>query len=304
MDSALLIFDQLVAGFLAAISVGAGTLARYGIGLLSVLFIIAYVREIGPRLATGVGSLSESLGTPLLFFLMIGGYMYVLKNVVPMTTAALDTAIGWGLEMSGGTLAASTVRTPSFIVKMGLTVAKPLAQYDTIWNAIVSSIGFAAHPQNLVIFWVILVCFISMAIHFGMTLIEFALSVALSYVLLPWSIWRPAQSLGEFAVGWVLGGLVRVLVSCSIIGMAVPLFQLLLVPATGLMDVSNAVLRLGGTLFFAAIALSVPGKVANWASRAGLALSGSTVLAGAMTLTRLSLIGTTAVRGFSQLVGR
>ncbi len=68
--------------------------------------------------------------------------------------------------------------------------------------------------------------------------------------------------------------------------------------------VSNAVIRLGGTLFFAAIALAVPGKVANWASRAGLALSGSTVLAGAMTLARISLIGNTAVRGFSHLVGR
>ena len=84
-------------------------------------------------------------------------------------------------------------------------------------------------------------------------------------------------------MGWVLGGLVRVLVSCSIIGMAVPLFQLLLVPPSGIMDISNTALRLGGTLFFAAIALAVPGKAANWASRAGLALSGSTVLAGAMT---------------------
>jgi type IV secretory pathway TrbL component len=293
-----------VAGFLAAISTGTGTLARYGLGLLGILFTIAYVREIGPRLATGVGSLSDVLGTPLLFLIMIGGYMYVLTNLVPMTTAALDTAIGWGLEMSGGTIAASTVRTPSFIVNMGLKVGKPLAQYDTTWNAIVSTIGFAAHPQNLLIFWIIVVSFLAMAIHFGMTLIEYALSVALTYVLLPWSIWRPAQSLGEFAVGWVLGGLVRVLVSCSIIGIAVPLFQLLLVPPTGLMDISNAVMRLGGTLFFAAIALTVPGKAANWASRAGLALSGSTILAGAMTLARFSLIGHTAVRGFSQLVGR
>jgi len=230
--------------------------------------------------------------------------MYVLAYLVPLTTAALDTVIQWGLEMSGGTLAASTVRNPSFIVKMGFNIAKPIAQFDTIWQALVSTISMAAHPQNLLIFWTIIVSFIAMAIHFGVTLIEFALSVALTYVLLPWSIWRPMQSLGEFAIGWVLGGLVRVLVSCSIIGMAVPLFQLLLVPPTGIMDISNAVIRLGGTLFFAAIALAVPGKVANWASRAGLALSGSTVLAGAMTLARISLIGNTAVRGFSHLVGR
>jgi type IV secretory pathway TrbL component len=304
MDSVCTIFDQLVAGFLAAISTGTGALARYGILLLSLLFVITYMREYGARLAMGVGSLSDALGTPLLYFLMVGGYMYILGNLVPMTTAALDTAIRWGLEMSGGTMSADLVRTPSFIVTMGLSVAKPIAQYDTLWQAILTTVNLAAHPQNLLIFWVILISFFATAIHFGMTMIEFSLSVALTYVLLPWSIWRPAQSLGEFAVGWVLGGLVRVLVSCSIVGMAVPLFDLLLVPPAGMMDVSNALMRLGGTLFFASIALAVPGKAANWASRAGLALSGSTVLAGAMTLTRVSLIGNTVIRGFSQLVGR
>ena len=68
---------------------------------------------------------------------------------------------------------------------MGLSVAKPLAQFDTTWNAIVSTISMARTPRILLIFWVILVSFIAMAIHFGMTLIEFSLSVALSYVLLP-----------------------------------------------------------------------------------------------------------------------
>jgi type IV secretory pathway TrbL component len=183
-------------------------------------------------------------------------------------------------------------------------VAKPIAQFDTTWNAIKSTIGLAAHPHNLLVFWIILVSFMASAIHFGMTIIEFSLSVSLTYVLLPWSIWRPAASLGEFAVGWVLGGLVRVLVSCSIIGISVPLFKLLMVEPTGIIDIGNVLVRIGGSLFFAAIALAVPGKAANWASRAGLALSGSTILAGAMTLTRLSLIGNTAVRGFSQLVGR
>src|SRR5262249_20363633 len=302
--SALLIFNQLVEGFLAAIATGAGALARYGIGLLSLLFLITYMREIGPRLATGVGSLSEALGTPLLFFLMVGAYMYILANLIPMTTAALDTAIGWGLEMSGGTLSANAVRTPSFIVQAGLDIAKPIAQFDTAWNAIKSTIGLAARPQNLVVFWAILVSFIATAIHFGMTIIEFSLSVALTYVLLPWSIWRPAQSLGEFVVGWVLGGLVRVLVSCSIVGMSVPLFKLLLVEPTGIIDIGNMLVRLGGSLFFVALALTIPGKAANWASRAGLALSGSTLLAGAMTFARVSLIGHTVMRGFSQLVGR
>jgi type IV secretion system protein TrbL len=304
MEGALQIFDALVAGFLSAIATGGGTLARYGIGLLSILFMFSYMREFGAKLATGVGSLSDALGTPLLYFIMVGSYMYILSNLIPMTTAALNTAVGWGLEMSGGSISADLIRQPSFIVQAGLDVAKPIAQFDTIWNSIKSTIGLAAHPQNLLVFWVILLSFMASAIHFGMTIIEFALSVALTYVLLPWGIWVPARSVGEFAVGWVLGGLVRVLVSCSIVGISVPLFGLLLQEPQGFIDIANVVIRLVGSLFFGAIALAVPGKAANWASRAGLALSGSTVLAGAMTFARFSLIGTNVIRGFSHLLGR
>jgi type IV secretion system protein TrbL len=304
MEGALQIFDELVAAFLAAIATGGGALARYGIGLLSILFLVTYMREFGAKLATGIGSLSDALGTPLLYFIMVGGYMYVLANLIPMTTAALDTAIGWGLEMSGGSLSADLVRKPSFIVQVGLDLSKPIAQFDTIWNAIKSTIGMAARPQNLLIFWAILLSFMASAIHFGITLIEFALSVSLTYVLLPWGIWQPSRSLGEFAVGWVLGGLVRVLVSCSIIGISVPLFPHLFVEPQGLIDIGNVVLRLLGALFFAAIALATPGKVANWASRAGLAFTGSTVMAGTMTFARFAMMGHTVGRGFSQLVGR
>ena len=298
------VFDELVAGFLAAIAAGGTTLSRYSVGLLSVLFVITYMREYGLRLVTGVGSLSDALGTPLLYVIMVGGYLYVLVNLVAMTTAALDTAIQWGIEMSGGGISADLVRKPSFIVQVGLDLAKPIAQFDTVWNAIKSTIGLAAHPQNLLVFWAILLSFMASAIHFGMTVIEFTLSVSLSYVLLPWGMWVPARSLGEFAVGWVLGGLVRVLVSCSIIGISVPLFPKLFVEPQGMLDIGNVILRILGALFFGALALAVPGKVANWASRAGLALTGSTVLSGAMTFTRFAMIGHTTVRGFSYLVGR
>jgi len=64
------------------------------------------------------------------------------------------------------------------------------------------------------------------------------------------------------------------------------------------------VARVVSTIFFGAIALAVPRSVANWASRAGLAMTGSTVAAGAMTFARWGMMGHHVVRGFSQLVGR
>ena len=304
MESLLQIFDTIVASFLTAIRTGNAALAFYGIAVLGVVFVISYAREFGPRLATGIGSLSESLGTPLLFFVMAGGYLYVLTHLIPLTTAALNTAITWGATMSGGTISPEAAQKPSVIMKIGLDVAKPIASFETTWEAIKSTVGLAMRPDLLLVFWMILLAFLATTITFGMTIIEFTLSVSLSYVLLPWGIWHSAASLGEFAVGWVLGGLVRVLVSCAVVGIAIPLFPTLWPADDGFLQIFSILTRLGGTLFFASLAIFVPIKAANWASRAGLALTGSTVMAGAMTFTRFGMMFSGASRGFSQLVGR
>ena len=123
-------------------------------------------------------------------------------------------------------------------------------------------------------------------------------------MLLPWGIWQDSQSLGFFAIGWVSGCAVRALVSCAIIGVALPLFERFLVEPTGFFHIGETVARVISTLFFGAIALAVPRSVANWASRAGLAMTGSTVAAGAMTFARWGMMGHHVVRGFSHLVGR
>src|SRR5262245_66312190 len=100
MEATITIFNDMVATFLAAIQTGGGRLAGYGFALLTVLFIISYCRQFGAQLATGVGSLGDALGRPLLFIISGGLYLYVLQNLMPMTNALLDAAITWGLELS------------------------------------------------------------------------------------------------------------------------------------------------------------------------------------------------------------
>jgi type IV secretion system protein TrbL len=306
MDATIKIFNDMVAAFLAAIQNGGGRLAGAGFALLGVLFIISYCRQFGAQLATGVGSLGDALGRPLLFIISGGLYLYVLQNLIPMTNALLDAAVTWGMELSGVTTTRDLMRSPGAIIQMGLDVARPIASFDTTWQAIKTTIGLVGRPDNLIIFWLILVIFIATAVHFGMLLIEFALSVSLSYVLLPWGIWQASESIGFFAIGWVSGCAVRALVSCAILGVALPLFDVFLVEPTGpgFFHIGETVGRVVCTVFFGAIALAVPRSVANWASRAGLAMTGSTVAAGAMTFARWGMLGHHVVRGFSQLVGR
>src|SRR5215475_2902244 len=304
MEATITIFNDMVGTFLAAIQTGGGRLAGYGFALLGVLFIISYCRQFGAQLATGVGNLGDALGRPLLFILSGGLYLYVLQNLIPMTNALLDAAVTWGIELSGAPATRDLMRSPGAIIQMGLDVARPIASFDTTWQAMKTTIGLMGRPDNLIIFWLILVVFTATAVHFGMLLIQFALSVSLSYVLLPWGIWQVSQSLGFFAIGWVSGCAVRASVSCAILGVALPLFERFLVEPTGFFHIGETVARVISTVFFGAIALAVPRSVANWASRAGLAMTGSTVAAGAMTFARWGMLGHGVVRGFSQLVGR
>jgi type IV secretion system protein TrbL len=304
MDTTIQIFNTMVATMLAAIQTGGGRLAGAGFALLGVLFIISYCRQFGAQLATGVGSLGDALGRPLLFIISGGLYLYVLQNLIPMSNALLDAAVTWGMELSGVSTTRDLMRSPGAIIQMGLDVARPIASFDTTWQAIKTTVSLMGRPDNLLIFWLILVLFIATAVHFGILLIEFALSVALSYVLLPWGIWQASESIGFFAIGWVSGCAVRALVSCAILGLALPLFEVFLVEPTGWFTIGDTVARVISTIFFGAIALAVPRSVANWASRAGLAMTGSTVAAGAMTFARWGMMGHHVVRGFSQLVGR
>jgi hypothetical protein len=96
METTIQIFNDMVATFLATIQAGGGRLAGYGFALLGVLFMISYCRQFGAQLATGVGSLGDALGRPLLFIISGGLYLYVLQNLVPMSNALLDAAVTWG----------------------------------------------------------------------------------------------------------------------------------------------------------------------------------------------------------------
>jgi type IV secretory pathway TrbL component len=62
------------------------------------------------------------------------------------------------------------------------------------------------------------------ALHLMMTIIEFHLAVMAATVLLPWGVLQPTAFFAEFSLGWVTGGLVRVLLTSAMIGIATPLF--------------------------------------------------------------------------------
>ena len=66
-----------------------------------------------------------------------------------------------------------------------------------------------------------------------MTIIEYNLAVLVGTVLIPWGVLQPTAFFTEFSIGWLTGGLVRILVTAAIVGTAIPLFDLVQFRTTG-----------------------------------------------------------------------
>src|SRR2546428_206206 len=133
-----------------------------------------------------------------------------------------------------------------------------------------------------------------------MTFIEFYLAVMVSVILLPWGVLQPTSFFAEFSIGWIMGGLVRVLITAALVGLAVPMItNLKLNPSSGGdPTLYSAVLLSLASGVLAIISWVVPARAAAIAGRGvSLALHGGTILAGAAGTGRVALAGRGRVPG-------
>jgi len=304
------IIDTITAAFLAALQTGAQSLARYSLPLLSVLAIIAYYRQQGVRVLAGHGSLSDALAGPLLFALTMGMYYYLLLHLFDLGQAALQTAFQWGLETSGQSLSVN-LQQPSFIMTLGMRAAAPVAAFSNWWDTMASVAKLANSPMHFYAFVAILLAFAGVCVHHMAMLIEYQLAVACGTVLLPWGIWGATASVAEFAIGWLLGAVIRALVSTVMIGIALPLFPLLeqAGPGSG-WNLMNFVLPQAlplaiGAIIFAVLCWYIPARAANIAGRGmSLAIHGGVLLSAATGMARFGMMSQGIIRGVSRLIGR
>ena len=89
-----------------------------------------------------------------------------------------------------------------------MKAAKPIADFDTWFRAVQSTVKLAAHPGDLIAYWGIILSFAGITLHTMMMLIEYHLAVMLASVLIPWGIWRLTAGIAEFSLGWLTGSLI------------------------------------------------------------------------------------------------
>jgi type IV secretory pathway TrbL component len=172
--------------------------------------------------------------------------------------------------------------------------------WTAMWN-------FWTVSAYILAWWVVVLSFLFVALHLMMTLIEYHMAVLVGTVLVPWGVLQPTAFFTEFSVGWITGGLVRILVTGAMVGIAVPLFDLVTPNLTAGGDPTfySAVVAGLTSLVFAILSWIVPGRAAAIAGRGvSLAVHGGALLAGAAGPLRGVIMVQQVIRGISQMLRR
>ncbi len=300
------ILDTITAAFVGALQAGTAALAAFSLPLLGVFAIMAFYVQVGPLVASGGVQVGDAVASLLLTAVKTGVFYWLLVNLSPLADAAFQTFLQWGVAPSGG-VSGAIFLAPSKVLDVGFVLATPIRDYTdrlihwaAVWN-------WPTLLTYTLTYYLILLSFGFIALHLMMTIIEYHLAVLAGAVLIPWGVLQPTAFFAEFSLGWLTGGLVRVLVTGAIVGIAVPLFSLVKVATTSGSDPTfySALVVAITSGIFAILSWVIPGRAAAIAGRGvSLALHGGTIVAGAAGGLRGVLAVTSAVRGISSLMRR
>lgn len=325
------LIDRIFSSFTTALHGGTQALLLPGLLVLGLCATIAFYREYAYVLVGGTG-VGDALAWLLMFIVGAMLYTFVLTHWAEMTDYGLRLVLHWASVSGAAPNTAGLLAQPSQLWRAGMVAAKPIADFDNWMKALGSLAGFVVSPRDAIVFAGICIAFFINAVHFGMIVVEFHLAVLASMVLVPWGLWQQSRSVAEMAIGWVTGCLIRVFVSTMMVGVALPLFQLLTPSAppspltlalggdvgaaltalglkfTGvpyMMPVLDMIVFLGGSIVFCILCVTVPGRTARLAA-GGLDLSGHTLASATMTTARLGMawssVGRTATHAVSRMI--
>jgi type IV secretion system protein TrbL len=299
------IFDEITRAFVTTLEGGTLSLGAYSLPLLGAFALLSWYWSFGRQVAAGGGGAGEALAAALLYAVNIGVAYWLLVHLTGLATAAYQTFLHWGLA-SGGGAAAGLLLTPSTVVDQGFVIAKPLIDYAD------RQMGWAAmwNMPKMVLYILaaiaIMASFPMVGVALMLTQIEYHLAVLLGAVLIPFGVFGPTAFLTEFCLGWIVGSLLRVLVTSVLVGAGFPLFSTAVIALTAGNDPTlySAIIVALISLLYAGLTWWVPNKASTMCGRVALGLSGATVVAGAMGAGSVVLAGAHAIRGASQLLQR
>jgi type IV secretory pathway TrbL component len=299
------IIDVITAAFVGAIQAGMSALSSYSLPLLGAFALIAFYVQLGPVLASGAGSAGDAVAGVLLVTIKIGIFYWLMVNLVALVDASFLTFLQWGVTPAGGRISAQTFQNPSIVLDLGFRIGAPIRDYTdrfVHWLAVWNWPVLLAYSLA---YYAIVIGFMFIALHLMMTIIEFYLSAMVATVLIPFGVLQPTAFFTEFSIGWVTGGLIRVLLTAGLVGIALPLFDLVVFNKTAGGDPTFYSAMVCGltSVIFAILCWVIPARAAVIAGRGvSLALHGGTVVSGIASGARGILTMSGAVQGTSRFL--
>src|SRR6516164_9466890 len=272
--------NDALSAFTQAFDAAANTLVGVGLAGLGVLALIAWYTTYRYTVFSSGAGLSEAMAGAILSMITFGVTMWIITNLPAMTDALYRAFATWG---SGGALSPDDLLNPAAIADQGFQQARPIRDFtDRLvswlkvwdWDTLLTYAGS---------YYLIVLGFFFIAITMMVTIIELKLAVMLGAVLIPTAAWHTSAFLAEAAIGWILGGAVRVFVLAALLGISQPLLgNITPTLAGGDPDFKSAVLCGIVSMLFAIFAWVIPRRAAALVGQ-GLALSGAEVVGGAMS---------------------
>ena len=199
--------------FIAAFSGGYSRLQGAANGLLAILVGIEVVL-LGLWTALDGG---EHVAGVFKKILHIGGWVWVVQAYPTLCKTFLESLVQAGL-MAGGGGDVSLLMDPSRLAGYGLDATEPLTRK-------LADLGMTDLADLFVFefaYLAIMACFLIMAIHVFLAVLEYYLFAALVGIFLPFGLLAPTKFLAEKAVGAVVSASVKLMVLAFLLAVVDP----------------------------------------------------------------------------------
>ena len=276
-----------MSAFTQAFDAAANTLLGVGLAILGVIAVIAwYTTYRYTVFSTGAG-LSEAMAGAILTMITFGVTMWIITNLPAMTDALFRTFASWG---SGGALSPDDLLNPAAIADQGFQQARPIRDFTDRLVSWLKVWDWDTLFLYALSYYLIVLGFFFIGITMMVMIIELKLAVMLGAVLIPTAVWQTSAFLAEAAIGWIIGGAVRVFVLAALLGIAQPLLAHVTPDVGGGdPDFKSAVICGIVSILLAIFAWVMPRRAASLVGQ-GLALSGAEVGGGAMSGVRAAQV--------------
>jgi type IV secretion system protein TrbL len=282
-----LVLNRIGSAFSIALDGAYAALTVYSLGLLAILALMHFQYTMSLVVA-GSALMGEALSAVFWTVIKIGIFYFLLQRLYDlMWNGAFKTFAQWGLLAGGGVFSYESFLNPGTILINGFRAAYPMKVFADQFIGPTLPFFLVDLSLAMLAYGLTVLSFGFLALHVLMTLIEVKMAIATGAVLIPWAVLTQTAFLGELSIAWIVAGLVRVLVTAVIMGIAIPLYSVLALPVpvvggpdpSAYQSVSMAIV----SLIFAVVAWVVPARAAGIGGRGmAIALSGEHLVSGGM----------------------